>query len=247
MNTATPREKALEKQLAEVRQDFEAFTYAVSHDLKSPLHTIMGFVDLILEDLAAGRQQTMVEDLSRVREASQALQGQLDAVLLFSRLGRAAHVPVEISVDELGEGLHRRWDAAFARVGGRLELEGRAKSVYADPVKFAALMDHLLDNALKFRSENRALCVDLRFDEEGETIGGQIRDNGKGVPPEQLERIFEMFRKVDSNSLGRGVGLTLARKLVGLHGGRIEAQSAGLETGLTVHFVLPKTQLQHTT
>ncbi len=233
------REASLERQLAEARQELESFTYSVSHDLKSPLHTIKGFVEIVLEDLAVGRTQSTRDDLLRVREAADILQGQLETILELSRLGRSTLEPQHMPVAELWERVRRRWAPVFECVGGRLELAGSARSVWCDPAKFSALLDHLLDNALSFRRPEQPLQVQLLLDEEGASLKGQVRDNGRGVPAEHLERIFDLFRKLNPETRGRGVGLSFARKLVALHGGRIRAESGGLGTGLCIHFELP--------
>jgi signal transduction histidine kinase len=233
------REALLERQLAEARQELESFTYSVSHDLKSPLHTIKGFVEIVLEDLAVGRTQNTREDLQRVSEAADILQGQLETILDLSRLGRATLEQVEMPVEHLWEGVRRRWSPAFERVGGRLELAGSARVVWGDPSKLTALLDHLLDNALSFRRPDHPLQVKLLLDQEGAWVKGQVCDNGRGVPAEHLERIFDLFRKLNPETRGRGAGLSFARKIATLHGGRMRAESGGLGAGLCILFELP--------
>jgi len=127
----------------------------------------------------------------------------------------------------------------FERVGGRLELAGSARVVWGDQAKFMTLLDHLLDNAVNFRSHAWPLSVQLRLERDGGWLRGLVRDNGRGVPADQLGRIFELFRKLNAESRGRGAGLSFARKIVSLHGGRIRAEVGGQSTGLSIHFDLP--------
>lgn len=221
--------------------ELERFTYTVSHDLKSPLVTIRGFLDAMGRDVAAGRTDRLAADLERAKTATDRLQVLLHELLHLSRVGRAAG-PFE-RVD-LGPVVREAAGLVQARLearGVRLEVEEALPEVLGDRSRLVEVVQNLLDNAAKFAGEARGgvVRVGTRRGEAGEPPVLFVQDDGIGIDPRFHEKVFGLFDKLDARSEGSGVGLALVRRIVEVHGGRVWVESEGRGRGTTVCLSLP--------
>jgi len=241
--------KERKKLIAELEQknaELERFTYTVSHDLKSPLITINGFLGHLEEDISSGNVQRFKEDSQRIREAVRKMHLLLDELLELSRIGRLMNPPESIPFEEIVT-------EALEIVHGQLEARGvtvtlapNLPAVYGDRQRLIEMLQNLLDNAVKFMGDQPDPCIEIgqQGEEQGQPIF-YLRDNGVGIPLEYHERIFGLFDKLDKNSEGTGVGLALVKRIIEHHGGRIwvesEASSHGeAGRGSTFFFTLAK-------
>ncbi len=235
------RERLL-SELADKNAELERFTYTASHDLKSPLLTIQGFVGFIGRDLDAGELGRARADLKRVERATETMRQQLDALLELSRVGKIAgdRVPVALKplVDEVIDQLRGVTDGAT-----RFEVPDTLPIVRGDRLRIAAVLYNLLDNACKFmgpqlrpRVRIAATYVDGRA-----WVRCEVHDNGVGIEPRFHERVFDLFERLspEDGGAGTGIGLALARRIVDVHGGRLWVESAGAGAGSTFIFTLP--------
>jgi signal transduction histidine kinase len=234
--------RASEAELRARNDELTRFTYTVSHDLKSPLVTIQTFVGYLEKDVAAGNPSGMARDIEFVRNAAQKMGGLLDDLLNLSRIGRksnpAEDVPLQAVVDE-----------ALALVAGRISERGARVVVTEDPIvlhgdriRLVEVLQNLLDNAIKFSGDGPGPRVEIGAEPgEGEVIL-YVRDEGVGMDPRHLPRIFGLFEKLDPRSEGSGVGLALVRRIVEVHGGRIWAESDGPGRGTCFRFTLAGTR-----
>jgi signal transduction histidine kinase len=219
--------------------ELERFTYTVSHDLKSPLFTIRGFLGYLEQDALAGNRERLKSDMQRITDATEKMQQLLNDLLELSRIGRLMNEPVAIPFDELAR-------EAAALVQGRIMERGIAVHIDADlPVihgdrpRLLEVVQNLVDNAAKFMGEqpNPRIEIGCAGVEDGKPIL-YVRDNGMGIPPEHHERIFGLFNKLDVKVDGTGIGLALVKRIVEVHGGRIWVQSEAGK-GSTFYFTLP--------
>jgi signal transduction histidine kinase len=103
------------------------------------------------------------------------------------------------------------------------------------------VFQNLIENAAKFSREQQSPQIEIGGKVNGQQVLCWVRDNGIGIPPQYLERIFGLFERLGRSEQGTGIGLSLARRIVEKHGGRIWAESAGEELGSTFYFTLPVT------
>jgi signal transduction histidine kinase len=225
--------------LAAKNAELERFTYTVSHDLKSPLVTIRGFAGLAATDLAAGNSARVRQDLGRIVAAADKMHRLLDDLLELSRVGRVVHPPEDV---QLGELAHE----AVELVKGRIESRGVAVDiapglpvVRADRRRLLEVLQNLVENAVKFAGERPDPRVEIAARQDGGETVVFVRDNGRGIEPRFLERVFDLFEKLDPVAEGTGVGLALVRRIVEAHGGRAWAESEGPGRGATFCFTLP--------
>lgn len=238
--------RAVQRQLAALRKGFDSFTYSVSHDMKGPLHTMKGFLEIVIEDYEAGRHQTLREDLQRIQAASEQLQAQLECILQVSRLGRRSLTVAPLDVVAFMQACTPRMAGRVSQAGGTFDVHCQTHVVWADPAALEEILGHLTDNAVQYRSKDRPLCVDVSFIPHDGGARLVFEDNGRGVDGPQLEAIFVMFRKLDPHSPGMGVGLTYVQWLMSLMGGFVHAEQGRGGAGLRMiaDFPLPTSNLR---
>jgi PAS domain S-box-containing protein len=234
----TERSVLLEK-LETKNTELERFSYTVSHDLKSPLITIKGFLGFLEDDTKSGNINRLKADIRRISDATDKMQLLLNDLLELSRVGRLMNQPQRIPFGELAQ-------EAVELVGGRIRKGGIAVhiqqkmlSVYGDRQRLLEVLQNLIDNAAKFMAgqPNPRIEINQEGKENGKPIF-LVRDNGIGIAPEHHERVFGLFNKLDPNTNGTGIGLAIVKRIVELHGGRIWVQSE-LGKGSTFYFTLP--------
>jgi PAS domain S-box-containing protein len=231
--------KNLIAELESKNTELERFTYTVSHDLKSPLVTINGFLGYLEADINAGKVDRVKKDRERIQEAVNKMYLLLNELLELSRIGRLMNNPEVIPFDDL---VH----AATDIVQGRLEARGIAvrtqpglPAIYGDRQRLIEVLQNLLDNAAKFMGDqpNPLIEIGQMGEEQGKPIF-YVRDNGIGIAPKYHEQIFGLFNKLDANGDGTGIGLALVKRIIEVHTGRIWVQSEAGK-GATFCFTLP--------
>jgi signal transduction histidine kinase len=229
----------------EVRNaELERFTYTVSHDLKSPLITIQGFLGLLVQDVAAGDTEQIRHDVNRISVAVKKMEQLLNELLELSRIGRVINPPDEI---HLGELVHEAVDMVAGQLGDsgvQVEIapellpSGNGLTVYGDRPRLLEVLQNLVDNAVKYMGNQPAPRVAIGTRNDGDDTIVYVRDNGLGIDPRYHEQIFGLFNKLDHESVGVGVGLTIVKRIVEVHGGRVWVESAGEGHGSTFCFTL---------
>lgn len=239
LRNAQAERDTLIRELEEKNAEMERFTYAASHDLKSPLVTIRGFLGYVEEDVRRGRLDKMEEDLGRVYRATETMGALLEDLLQLSRVGRVVHPSQEVALDELAR-------EAVALVHGRIQERGVEVAVgtgmpvvHGDRARLVEMLQNLVDNAVKFMGDQAHPRIEIGTEVRDRQQICYVRDNGVGIELEHHEQVFGLFVRLRSDSEGSGVGLGLAQRIVDLHGGRIWVESEGTGRGSTFCFTLP--------
>jgi PAS domain S-box-containing protein len=226
----------LERQNAEL----ERFTYTVSHDLKSPLITIRGFLGFIERDVEAGKVDRIKADLARIASAGDTMQRLLNELLELSRIGRLMNPPDLIPFSQVVEEALALVQGTLTERNISIQVAEDLPAVYGDRVRLVEVVQNLIDNAAKFMGDQLTPRVEIGCsgsDASGASIF-YVRDNGIGIESRFQERIFGLFEKLDPQTEGTGVGLALAKRIVEVHGGRIWVESQGRAQGSTFYFTL---------
>lgn len=219
--------------LHEANQELEAFTYTVSHDLRSPLRTIAGFGRILSEDYGDSLDEEGRTLLGRIESAAVRLSQLIDALLAYSRLSRVA---MEISEVDFSELAHRIADEL--RDASRRPVEVRVEQglvIRADASLLEILLANLVSNALKFTSKIPQAVIEIG--RNGEEFF--VRDNGAGFDPAYADRLFKAFERLhnERDFPGNGIGLASVERIVHRHGGSVRAESAP-DQGATFYFRL---------
>lgn len=230
-----------QRKLESVRKDFVA---NVSHELRTPLSVIKGYVETLVD----GHQEMPIEDRDRflktIQRHTERLNSLLEDLLTLSRLESInpglTRESVELAnlITSLVEDYRGRPAAINHRIDTGITLNpGKA---LIDPLKITQVLENLLDNALKYTPAGSAIEVSAR-PQQGEIVIS-VRDNGPGIPAEDLPHIFERFYRVDKGRSrekgGTGLGLSIVKHIAQLHGGRAWAESQPGQ-GTTIFFSLP--------
>lgn len=226
------------RELARKNEELERFAYKVSHDLKSPLVTIKGFLAFVEKDLGAGDRERMTQDLGRIGQAADRMQDLLGDILELSRIGRSSNrietfplaSALDLALDNLAGGI--------VASGAGIEKPLAWPEVTADRLRISEVFQNLLENALKYHGGKPPHIV-LGWKAEGGEYRIFVQDSGIGLEAKYLSTVFGLFNKLDPKSEGTGVGLALVQRIVELHGGRAWVESPGRGSGSTFWFSLP--------
>ena len=227
--------EALEAKNAEL----ERFTYTVSHDLKSPLVTIRGFLGFLEEDAAAGDAPRMKTDIARITEATEKMQWLLNDLLELSRIGRLMYPPEVIPFEEI---VREAMEMVSGRLNARdvqINITTDRQLLYGDRQRIREVFENLLDNAVKCLGAQPIPVIAIGTRSVDDEIVYYVQDNGIGLAPQYREKIFGLFEKLDPAVEGTGVGLAIVKRIIEVHGGRIWVESEGLGHGSTFCFTLP--------
>jgi PAS domain S-box-containing protein len=220
--------------------ELERFTYTASHDLKSPLITIKGFLGFLLEDTQSGNVKRLESDIQRIGDAADKMQLLLNDLLELSRVGRVVNkyqaIDLNGMISEVLKLLHGRIYSGNIRVS----VEENLPQVYGDRARLLEVLQNLIDNAAKFMGDQPNPHIEIG--QEGGTENGSpilfVRDNGMGIDPKFKDRIFGLFDKLDPLTDGTGIGLALVKRIVEFHGGRVWLESEQ-GNGATFYFTIP--------
>ena len=238
--------EVLIKELEIKNTELERFTYTVSHDLKSPLITIKGFLELLEQDALSGNIDRLKNDIKRIDSAADKMKRLLDELLELSRIGRRLNPVSEISPTELIRETLELLEGTIRKQGIRVIVEDDLPSFSGDRPRIQEVYQNLIENACKYMGEQKEPLIKIgaRLIADGENEHNEyyVEDNGMGIEPDYLQKIFEIFEKLDPNSEGSGIGLALVKRIIEVHGGQIKAESGGPGLGSTFTFTLPTTE-----
>jgi len=237
-------QQTLITELGAKNAELERFTYTVSHDLKSPLITIGGFIGFLEQDMLSGDLERVRVDIAHVNMAVNRMQQLLDELLKLSRIGRHINPPEEVSFEAIA-------CEAVELVRGRstahrvtIEIMPGMPIVRGDRARLVEVVQNLVDNACKYMGNQPYPQVEIGAEQtNGETIF-YVRDNGIGIDPRFHNQVFGLFEKLDPTSEGTGIGLALVKRIIETHGGKIWVDSGGQGDGTTFCFTLPANKLK---
>ncbi|HWQ19223.1 MAG TPA: PAS domain S-box protein, partial [Methanotrichaceae archaeon] len=226
----------LVKELESKNAEMEKFVYTVSHDLRSPLITVGGFIDLLKSDLSKGKMDHVDADLSVISSAVSKMDTLLLDTLELSRIGRVANPPEAVPFSEIAQEAADQICEKIRAKGIHLEIEPDQPSVNVDRTRIVEVLVNLIDNSIKYMGDQPHPKIEIGFMQSDGAFF--IKDNGAGIDRSQHDKIFELFYKVNRKSEGPGAGLAIVKRIIEVHGGRIWIESE-LGKGCTACFTLP--------
>jgi PAS domain S-box-containing protein len=239
LKQAEAEREQLITELESKNEELERFTYTVSHDLKAPLITIRGFLGYIEQDIRAGDMDRLKTDMQRIIAATDRLQRLLNELLELSRVGRLMNPPANIPLGELIQEAVKLMEGRLRERNVEVKIQEDLPVLLGDAQRLSEVIQNLLDNAVKFMGGQTRPVIEIgtRGEENGMPVI-YVRDNGMGIAPEHHDRIFGLFNKLDPRAEGTGIGLTIVKRIIEIHGGRICVESE-LGKGTTFYFTFP--------
>ena len=239
LNTEIGEREVISSELEVKNAELERFTYTVSHDLKSPLVTIRGFLGLLEKDIEAADSKRIAEDIEKLKSATDTMGVLLNDLLELSRVGRVMGEPVSCSLTGMVEQAIELVKSDLDSYGIEITVEDMP-SVKVDETRIVEVFLNLLENAIKFSGEQQAPHIHISAKPMDGMICCSVRDNGIGIEEQYYSQIFELFERLDAQVDGTGIGLALVKRIIEIHGGKIWVESAGPGLGCTMSFTLPR-------
>ncbi len=234
-------EKVIKKQLEElgrINSELERFSYTVSHDLRSPLVTIKGFLGLLVDDLAEQNQEQVKEDILRIGNATDKMQQLLEDLLKLSRVGKMVEQKETFPMSQVANEARELLYGVLKEKKCEVSVQQDMPDVLAGKARIRELYQNLIENAVKFSSKQQQPFITIYSRKDKDADVFCVEDNGIGIKKEYHEKIFGIFNKLDNSSSGNGLGLSLVKRIVENHYGRIWVESEGDGHGSTFCFTL---------
>jgi PAS domain S-box-containing protein len=232
--------RALETELRRSNAELEQFAYVASHDLRQPLRMISSYLGLIEK-----RLENLLDDETRrffdfVTSGARKMDVMIVSLLELSRIGRSAESFDAVSLETVLFDALGNLRIAIDEAAATVDKVSKLPTVQGDANELLRLFQNLIGNAVKYRSPDRKLVVEIGARAENGEWVVWVKDNGIGIPPEFHERIFLIFQRlVPSNQIeGTGIGLAICQKIMQHHGGRIWVESND-ENGTTFFLSFP--------
>ncbi|HEX3001827.1 MAG TPA: ATP-binding protein, partial [Methanoregula sp.] len=232
--------EALIRELEQKNAELERFNYTVSHDLKSPLITIKGFAGHIEEDIHKCDPLQLKDDVQRIIRAADVMQQLLSDVLELSRIGKIVSPPERTSFLQITQEATELLAGPLTERKISVVIEPDLPFVHVDHARVREVLVNLIENAIKYSGDRPDPVIRIGVDRSGGSPVFFVQDNGIGIDPRYLDRIFNLFEKLDPSYPGTGVGLTIAKRIIEVQGGKIWAESEGVGQGTTFRFTLPE-------
>jgi PAS domain S-box-containing protein len=227
-------------QLEAANNELEAFSYSVSHDLRSPLRHITGYIDILRSEIGADLDESARQHLDTIAQSAARMSALIDALLAFSRMGQSEMHQTDVRLDLLMDQARR--ELAQELKDRNIEWDiGPLPTVHGDAFLLRQALVNLLSNALKYTRGRDPARIEIG----GSTLEGEtrvfIRDNGVGFDPQYADKLWGVFQRLHRSDQfeGTGIGLANVRRIIHRHGGRTWAEGRPNE-GATFYFTLPQ-------
>lgn len=204
--------------------ELDRFAYFASHDLQEPLRMVTAYLQLLRKTLPAGTLEGQAGGFfDRALQGADRMKAMIYGLLEYARTSTRATERTMVHLAEPLQGARANLDLALRETSAEVVVEEPLPMVCADPHQLLQLLQNLIGNALKFRRAEETPKIHVRAQEERNYWRIEIADNGQGVPPEQRQRIFEIFQRLHSADEvpGSGIGLAVCRRIVQRHGGTL--------------------------
>lgn len=231
--------KRQKEELASSNAELEQFAYVASHDLQEPLRMVASYVQLLAKRYQGKLDQDADDFIHYAVDGSQRMQNLINDLLVFSRVGTKGKELKSVDFEVVLQHVLTNLQHAIQE-SNSLVTHDPMPTLMADSTQMVQLFQNLVGNAIKFRDDKRAPVIHIGIKQQGNEWLFTVRDNGIGFDPKYRDRIFLIFQRLHNKTKyqGTGIGLSICKKIVERHGGKIWVESeAGSST--TFYFTLP--------
>jgi len=226
-------------ELERANKELEAFSYSVSHDLRTPLRAIDGFSQALLEDYGTQFDATGTDYLMRVRGGAQRMGSLIDALLTLARVSRTSMREEKVDLTAIAEEIVGELRTADPERSVDIRITSQLNAI-GDPYLLRIVLENLLNNAWKYSGKREHAVIEFGMcNQDGESCFF-VRDNGAGFDMAYANKLFGAFQRLHDAKefMGTGVGLATVQRIIHRHGGRIWV-AAAVDQGATFYFTLP--------
>jgi light-regulated signal transduction histidine kinase (bacteriophytochrome) len=229
----------LEQLLERSNEELQGFAFTVSHDLQEPLRTIKSYAELLSRRYRGQLDGDADEFIRFITDAAGRMTQLIKDLLAYSQAGRADRTRIEPT--QLANVL--QWALmnvdALAKETGAVITYDSLPLIEADQMQMVQVLQNLIANAIKFRRPDEPPRVHIGSERQNSEWLLSVNDNGIGMEPQYAERVFGVFKRLHGKEVpGTGIGLSICRKIIEAHGGRIWLESQP-DQGTSVKFTLP--------
>jgi PAS domain S-box-containing protein len=237
----TERKRAREE-LERSNMDLQQFAYAASHDLSEPLRMVSSYVQLLARRYGDKLDSDAEEFIGFALDGTVRMQALIDGLLMYSRAGTSEYAVDPVDCNEILDATLLMLRTSIEETGAEV-VAGRLPTIPGDANQLAQLFQNLIGNAMKFVADGPP-HIEVTAEQEGAGWHFSVSDNGIGIDPAHVERIFTVFQRLHGRGEypGSGIGLAICKRIVERHGGRIWVESAPGE-GSTFHFTIPGSRI----
>ncbi len=241
--------RELEEKTKEVEaknKELSSFVFTVSHDLKTPLIALHGYINLFTEEFQQIVDETGREYMDRILYNVEYMNKMINDLLKLSRAGRVVGAKRRFSTYKMVKEIYMCFYPQIQEKKIKFTISNNLPIIYGDRQRLQTVFENLIGNAIKYISEKRHPFIEVDCKDRAGNYEFTIKDNGIGIDPAEHHRIFEVFQKCtksDDHCNSTGVGLTIVKKIIEHHGGSVRVESK-LDKGATFYFTLPKPSRQ---
>ncbi len=232
----------LSAKLNESNKELEKFAYVASHDLQEPLRMITSYVQLLQKRYKGKLDADADEFINYAVDGASRMRKLIDDLLIYSRISSKKLKKEAVDTGEIVSEIISQINKEYALPEHSIKFS-ELPIVNADKYQIRQLFYHLISNSVKFNNQPTPL-VEIKCKEQGNEFVYSVSDNGIGIEKQYLEKIFEAFQKLHNQKEypGSGIGLTVCKKIVELHGGKVSVESEPSK-GTVIRFTLPIKEL----
>lgn len=226
---------------AEIKKELNRFAYAVSHDLQSPLRITNGYIKIIQRHLADSEDEKLKEYIGLAVDGVKQMEDYLKDLLAYSRVIHSEMNLKSMKVANIIALVEYNFRNEIEATNATIIVEDIPETIIGSKELIKQLFSHLIDNAIKFHKENESPILHIKGIENESNWSFEIKDNGIGIDENSYERVFELFQQLHPSDTykGNGMGLAMCKKIVEMHGGKINVVSVKDE-GCLFSFQLSK-------
>ncbi|MGB6068269.1 MAG: ATP-binding protein [Desulfomonilaceae bacterium] len=232
------REKLI-RQLETSNEDLKMFGCAVSHDLRSPLITLRGFLSVVERDAVSGNVKRLKTSLRVMDTTAAKMEHLIDELKELSLIGRVENQLQNLSLSEVALEAFQLVAGRIAESGAQVKIAPNLPTLYGDRSRLLQVFQNLIENAIKFRDAEKPLEIEIGVRSDAGEPVLYFKDNGIGIDPNDHDRIFGLFNRLAGDVEGTGFGLALVKRIIEAHEGRIWLESHGKGHGSTFCLTLP--------
>ena len=222
-------------------KELDDFTYIVSHDLKEPLRGVKAFTKLLMEEYSGKLDKEGKEHLKIISESSSRMTGLIEDLLNLSRIGRIKNIEPDIDLNELLSDVKKNLAYSLEEKKVDLKIAGNFPQLMCDRIRISEVFSNLVSNAIKYSRKDQRPVIEIGYSDKAGFYEFYVKDNGIGIEKEYYDKVFQIFQRLHAKGEyeGTGAGLTIVKKIIENHGGRIWVTSE-VGAGSTFYFTLPK-------